>query len=392
MVHIRKLIKQNFKRAFYITAIISNFCLVILLCNLTLSSHAQNATPPSVNIGDMAPPLRVREWIKGTPVQQFEKGKVYVVEFWATWCKPCIAAMPHLSTLAAKYKDRVTILGIDIYEQKSTSLAKVKAFVDSMGHQMNYHVAIQDSDFMAVEWMDASGYRGIPSSFVVNAEGRLAWIGHPKDLEKILPKIVNNTWDTKDALNKRNLAQYLEKLNDSVYYELYKFMDDRLKPGDLGQPDSILLTINKIIKSEPNLRYAPVIVYNTFSSLLKTNQQMALEFGHLAIVKPSYDDEPAYRQIIGAIEEYSDKLNLSTEIYQLGAEAYQAYIDQIPYPEIVNTPKLYHKMATLYWRANEQSKAIETEQKAIEKLKGKKDFSKTDLAAFEAQLQQYKNK
>lgn len=89
-------------------------------------------------------------------IQTFEKGKVYVVEFWATWCKPCIAAMPHLSALARKYKDKVAVLGIDIYEKNTTSIEKVKAFVDSMGDRMGYHVAIDKNKFMETSWLLSS--------------------------------------------------------------------------------------------------------------------------------------------------------------------------------------------------------------------------------------------
>ncbi len=187
----------------------SNFQLLLLLCIITVTTHAQNDQSPSLNIGDAAPPLRVREWLKGTPVQQFKKGNVYVVEFFATWCKPCIAAMPHMSALARQYKDKVTIIGIDIYETKTTSMEKVKAFVDSMGQRMDYHVAAEDSNFTEADWFKAAGEEGIPKSFVVNAEGILAWIGHPRYIEEVLGKIANNTWDIKEELSKRNFNHFL---------------------------------------------------------------------------------------------------------------------------------------------------------------------------------------
>jgi thiol-disulfide isomerase/thioredoxin len=395
MFNIGKLIDLNLRMVFNKKYMQLNFGLLTLLCMLTFVSHAQNDPTPSLNIGDKAPPMRLHKWIKGTPVQEFEKGMIYVIEFWATWCIPCKAAMPHLSALSVKYKDIVTVVGIDILENKikNSSIEKTKKFVDSMGLRMNYAVAIQDSNFMETDWyLPAGGGKniGIPSSFVVNRDGRLAWVGHPKDLEKVLPKIVNNTWDIKEELNKRNLAQRLRELDDSLSNELWKYReDDRIKPGKKGRPDSALLAINKIIKTEPRLTYAPLIAYTTFESLLKTNQHKALEYGRIVIVTPSYDDEPAYDIIIGVIKTYSTKLTISAEIYQLGAEAYQVKIDATPYPEIMDMYKYYHKMAEWYWRAKNKMKSIEAEQKAIVELKNETVFSKTMLAEYELALKKY---
>ena len=80
--------------------------------------------------------------------------------------------MPHLSDLSAEYRNGVVIVGVDVYEKKTTSLKIVKAFVDSVGYRINYHVAAEDNNFMEAALFDAAGEQGILRS---NAEGRLAW-------------------------------------------------------------------------------------------------------------------------------------------------------------------------------------------------------------------------
>jgi thiol-disulfide isomerase/thioredoxin len=377
----------------------SNFQLLLLFCIITVSAYAQNEQPPSLNIGDPAPPLRVREWIKGTPIQRFEKGKVYVLEFWATWCHWCIAAMPDLSTLADQYKDNVTILGVDIFEKKTTSIKKVRAFVDSMGNRMNYDVAAEDSNFMETDWFDASGEQGIPNTFVVDAEGRLAWIGYPKELHEVLPKILNNTWDIQKALYKRNLDTYLYQLDDSAREELNGYFGNFqpgdlegnfLKPGDLGKPDSGLSVIDEIVRKEPRLKYAPHVAFHTFSFLLITDPHKAFGYGKAVLSTTTYEP-PSYDAITGSIKSYSDILDLPAEIYELGAKAYQVEIDQIPYPGVISLSRIYHKMAEWFGIANCKLEAIEAEEKAIEALKNEKSISNTDLAAFESRLRKYKN-
>ena len=63
-------------------------------------------------LGDPAYPLVGLTFVKGEPVE-FTPGKVYVVEFWATWCPPCKDSIPHLTELSKKYEDQgVVIIGI----------------------------------------------------------------------------------------------------------------------------------------------------------------------------------------------------------------------------------------------------------------------------------------
>src|SRR5262245_25058443 len=77
--------------------------------------------PPSLQVGDPAPTLKVTRWLQGDPVMKFEPGKVYVVEFWATWCGACIRQMPHVADLQARYKDKgVTVISFTCRDFRGT--------------------------------------------------------------------------------------------------------------------------------------------------------------------------------------------------------------------------------------------------------------------------------
>lgn len=165
-----------------------------LFLALLASVAGLSVAQTKLNIGDPAPAFRPAKWLKGTPVTGFEKGHVYVVEFWATWCKPCKAAMPHLSELARKYRGQAEFIGVDSFEP--TELPKVADFVKKQGARMDYRVAADVAGARTFpDWMTAAGEAGIPSTFVVGKDGRIAWIGHPDRLDEILSKALDGTLD-----------------------------------------------------------------------------------------------------------------------------------------------------------------------------------------------------
>lgn len=136
--------------------------------------------------GDAAPEIRESSWVRGTEVKTFEGDKVYIVEFWATWCGPCVASIPHLDELQKKYEAKgLVVIGQNLGEDAGT----IAPFIKSMKGKMGYRVAADDKaegGWMAKHWLAAAGQNGIPCAFVVNKAGRIAYIGHPGNLEESL--------------------------------------------------------------------------------------------------------------------------------------------------------------------------------------------------------------
>jgi len=150
---------------------------------------AQTAAVIPTKLGDPAYPLTGLTWVKGGPVM-LTPGKVYVVEFWATWCPPCRESIPHLTSLQKKYDDRVTFVGIS-----SEDPGVVKTFVGKQGDNMDYNVAVDAMGKVGKGYMDAFRQGGIPTAFVVDSTGQVIWYGHPLgDLEKVLDRVLAGTY------------------------------------------------------------------------------------------------------------------------------------------------------------------------------------------------------
>jgi thiol-disulfide isomerase/thioredoxin len=176
---------------------------------------------PTLVPGSPAPALTVDTFIRGTPITSFQPGHIYIIEFWATWCGPCITAIPHLSAVQREYESKnVTICAINILQPHKPgidTLSTVRAFVTNRGDTMNYTVAYDSQpDNLVRTWLKAAGRDGIPCCFIIDRTGHIAWIGNPLSLPFVLDEVVRDTWDltTGPTRLKAALASLTAALNE----------------------------------------------------------------------------------------------------------------------------------------------------------------------------------
>ncbi|HEX4631697.1 MAG TPA: TlpA disulfide reductase family protein [Chthoniobacterales bacterium] len=135
------------------------------------SSSAE--TRPTLNLGDSGPPLDVHLLSGGAaPAWSELKGKVVVVDFWATWCQPCVAAFPALNKLHEEFAGKDVAFFSVTYEPD----AHVREFLNK--HPLRSQVAIDDS----FRTFKAYGAWGIPVVFLFGRGGKLAAAVHPDHL------------------------------------------------------------------------------------------------------------------------------------------------------------------------------------------------------------------
>lgn len=95
------------------------------------------------------------------------RGKVVLLEFWATWCPPCKDAVPEINKIYEKYKNKgVQVLAISVDQGGDVAL-KLNSFVKE--HQVNYPVLIDDKKVNV-----SYGVTNVPVAFIIDKEGKVA--------------------------------------------------------------------------------------------------------------------------------------------------------------------------------------------------------------------------
>ncbi len=156
---------------------------VILFCTAFVSCDSSQDIKKTVQKGSPAPNFTLSD-INGRDVSLSDfRGKVVLLEFWATWCPPCIESVPELIMLQDRYKEKgFTVVALSL-DKGTDNISMVAAFSDKF--KINYPILFADEDII-----DTYRIISIPTSVILDREGVVKHIysSYGMDFEEHLKK------------------------------------------------------------------------------------------------------------------------------------------------------------------------------------------------------------
>jgi thiol-disulfide isomerase/thioredoxin len=326
-------------------AYLRRFVIFLVLFATCLWLYGYSRVEARLSIGSDAPPLDIEHWIqqgggKFAKVTNFEEGKVYVVEFWATWCGPCIKSMPHLVELQEKYADQK----VQIISVSDEPLEDIKEFLQRPAGQKDgklvtfdeltsaYCLTTDPDGSTTQDYPVAARQGGIPCSFIVGKDSKIEWIGHPAELEGPLTKILAGTWDRQAFAIVFKEEQEMEELEPRLGAILQN--PDGRQPTKEAFEEALLLIDDLIArwKSPRNVSQAKFIKLNLLIQHRPDDPQLVQVTQELFT---SFAQQPSQLFALAwGIYEISNAGHLKNrQLVEIALKESLAVIDQVPAEE-----------------------------------------------------------
>ncbi|MGI8600294.1 MAG: TlpA family protein disulfide reductase [Chitinophagaceae bacterium] len=160
-----------------------------------LSYIALTASAQQIEIGQVAPPLEIASVVGKTVPADFYKGNYLVLDFWATWCAPCIAGFPHLNELSKKFKSDSIVFAAISYEEEE----KIERFFKIRKEfELHFHKLVDVPDTVRkTRYFPGRTFinyqvSGIPTTVIIDPKGKIKWIGNAHSLtEDLIRKAIS---------------------------------------------------------------------------------------------------------------------------------------------------------------------------------------------------------
>ena len=136
---------------------------------------AQTPAPTKLKVGDAAPAISLETFVKGTPITALEKGKTYVIQFWAPWKKDSVEQLIALSLIQKQFADKgVVVFGIASADVTGTTIEKVKQVITDKGEAITIPIAWDKGTETKDAFLKAAGRPQLPCAVIVDKEGKIA--------------------------------------------------------------------------------------------------------------------------------------------------------------------------------------------------------------------------
>jgi thiol-disulfide isomerase/thioredoxin len=384
-------------------SILACFTAVILAMLLASEAHAQRLSPsgtrppmpgspaqtakkpvtPDPNrpllplmVGTKAPAIHVPEWIKHGPIEGYEPGKTYVIDFWAVWCEGCVKTLPNLSLLQDRSNRTIISICIASGDAKGNTKEAATALIREKGEAITAHIGWDPDQRTLAQWLVPSGQSSIPLAYVVNGEGVVAYIGKPDDPDfyAIVEQIAKGQWNLQDAALKFD-AQMRPKVLPQRISKATREKDWTL----------VLQTYEDLDALMPNAeRQYGILKYLALVGLARSDEANAL--GQSFLQHPRLGRDGTFLNSLAW-----DIVDPSSLIATRDLDLALLASEQAVKITRERAPSNLHTFARVFFLRGDRAKAIETQTKAIASAKAATDFPPATLADYEATLKTYQD-
>jgi hypothetical protein len=283
--------------------------------------------------------------------------------------------------MAKKYEGKATIIGISVWERPlektDEALASlVGPFVDKQGDRMVYNVAAEGADaYMAEHWLKAAGQNGIPCTMIINKDHKIAWIGHPMEMDKALGEIIAGTFDIKAEAERFSKAMAAREAQAAKLNGIR----DALAAKD---PKTVITAVDKVLEDSPEME--PQLFPVKFEALVQSDETAAFAFLKSWFDSGKIDHEPVngYNAFIGLNRNIAMVKNPDWALMSKILEKTNDLRGK-------KDPQIMAAGAAAYFHAGDKTRAVEYQQQAIE-LAQKSQAPSAWLAEQNKNLDQYK--
>jgi thiol-disulfide isomerase/thioredoxin len=342
---------------------------------MSLDEPAESADDPSeLVVGDKAPAIAISKWIKGEPITAFKSDTVHVVEFWATWCGPCLASMPHMASLQTEYGDKVAFIGVTAEDEPT-----ITAFMDQTAtgkeqkwsELLTYRIALDDNRKTNAAYMEAAGQNGIPCAFIVGKTGLVEWIGHPVEIDEPLKQVVAGKWDSENAKRIAKEAKEVQK----ALNEIGPKVDEAVSSGDFKTAVEL---VDGLIKRFPSNTDLPMI---RFQCLIGGGMSEDANATAKTLIDAAQDDARKLDQLAWMMATGTEKPGIDLDLALSAAERAVKLSDNKDISAIETT-------ARVQFRKGNVAEAVALQKKTLELAKNPRQVQqlKAGLAKYEAEL------